>query len=78
MSTQVPTGWKVGRTLPESLIVSNPVRGMIREVGVMAHNKRRLQRAEQVNANKWESVRLLSAAIRLAEMLLDMWHDHLL
>ena len=44
----------------------------------MAHNKARRRRAEQVNADKWECMRLLSAAIRLAELVLDLWRDHLL
>jgi hypothetical protein len=59
--------------------MNNPVRGFnMREAGIMAQNKRCRRRAEQVNADKWERMQLLSAVIRLAEMVLDLWRDRLL
>ena len=44
----------------------------------MAQNKRRRQRAEQVNVDKWERMQLLSTVIRLAQIVLDLWRDRLL
>jgi hypothetical protein len=59
--------------------VNNPVRGSnVKEVGIMARNKRRHRRAGQINADKWERMQLLSAVMRLAEMVFDLWRDRLL
>ena len=30
------------------------------------------------NADKWERMQLVSVVIRIAEMLLDLWRDHIL
>ena len=30
------------------------------------------------NADKWERMQLVSVVIRIAEMLLDLWSDHIL
>jgi hypothetical protein len=39
----------------------------------VVHKKRRRR-----NADKWERMQLLSVVVRIAEMLLDLWRDHIL
>jgi hypothetical protein len=42
----------------------------------MAHSGKRRHGGERVTARRWERLQLLATAMRLAEMLLDLWRDH--
>ena len=44
----------------------------------MAHYEKRRCRGERETAGRWERLQLLATAMRLAEMLLDLWRDHLI
>jgi hypothetical protein len=39
-------------------------------------NKKRGRKVKDVNANRWDCVQLLSAVVRVAEMVLELWRDH--
>ena len=44
----------------------------------MTQSKRRHYGTEQTAAERWERLQMLAAAMRIAEMVLDLWRNHLI
>jgi hypothetical protein len=57
----------------------NPFADQMRKgLGLMAYSDKRRCGGERVTAGRWERLQLLATAMRLAELLLDLWRDHLI
>lgn len=67
MATRIP---------PLGPAVTNPVRGLNTRKATIVVNKKRGRKVKDVNANRWDCVQLLSAVVRVAEMVLELWRDH--